>query len=123
MEKNHKTKFGRVVSNKMDKTAVVAVETLRHHPLYKKTIKRVVKFKAHDENKECGLGDMVRIVETRPLSKEKRWRVAEIVKKGETIAVQPEEKKEAVVVQPKEEAAIQPEDKEEAAEVQTEENN
>ena len=100
MERKHKTKFGRVVSNKMDKTVVVAVETLRHHPLYKKTIKRAVKFKAHDENNTCGLGDMVRIVETRPLSKEKRWRVAEIVTKGEMVEVQPAE--EVTEVQPKE---------------------
>jgi small subunit ribosomal protein S17 len=91
MEKKRKTKVGRVVSNKMDKTVVVAVETLRHHPLYKKTIKRAVKFKAHDENNECGAGDIVRIIETRPLSRYKRWRVAEIITKGEVIEVQPKE--------------------------------
>jgi len=111
MEKKHKTKFGRVVSNRMDKTVVVAVETLRHHPLYKKTIKRAVKFKAHDENKACGLGDMVRIVETRPLSREKRWRVAEIITKGETVEVQ--SKEEVAEVQ----------SKEEVAEVQSKEDN
>jgi len=75
----------------MDKTAVVAVETLRHHPLYKKTTKRTVKYKAHDAKNECGLGDMVRIVETRSLSREKRWRVAEIITKGEVVEVQPKE--------------------------------
>ena len=91
MEKKHKTRFGRVVSNKMDKTVVVAVETPKRHPLYKKTIRRVVKYKAHDKNNECGLGDMVRIVETRPLSAQKRWRVAEILTKGEVVAVQPKE--------------------------------
>ncbi len=91
MEKKRKTRFGRVVSNKMDKTAVVAVETIKRHPLYKKTIRRVVKYKAHDENNECGLGDTVRIVETRPLSRQKRWRVAEILTKGEVVEVQPEE--------------------------------
>jgi small subunit ribosomal protein S17 len=91
MEKKRKTKVGRVVSNKMDKTVVIAVETLRRHPLYKKTIKRAVRFKAHDGNNECGLGDMVRIVETRPLSRYKRWRVAEIITKGEVIEVQPKE--------------------------------
>ena len=91
MEKKRKTRVGRVVSNKMDKTAVVAVETLRHHPLYKKTIKRAVKYKAHDENNKCGLGDIVKIIETRPLSKQKRWRVAEIITKGEVIEVQPKE--------------------------------
>jgi small subunit ribosomal protein S17 len=91
VEKKRKTRFGRVVSDKMDKTAVVAVETLRHHPLYKKTIRRTVKYKAHDANNECGLGDMVRIVETRSLSREKRWRVAEIITKGEVVEVQPKE--------------------------------
>ena len=91
MEKKRKTKVGRVVSNKMDKTVVVAVETLRHHPLYKKTIKRAVKYKAHDENNKCGLGDIVKIIETRPLSRQKRWRVAEIITKGEVIEVQPKE--------------------------------
>ncbi len=91
MEKKRKTRVGRVVSNKMDKTAVVAVETLRHHPLYKKTIKRAVKFKAHDGNNECGVRDIVRIIETRPLSRQKRWRVAEIITKGEVIEVQPKE--------------------------------
>ena len=91
MEKKRKTRVGRVVSDKMDKTAVVAVETLRHHPLYKKTIKRAVKYKAHDENNRCGLGDIVRIMETRPLSRQKRWRVAEIITKGEVIEVQPKE--------------------------------
>jgi small subunit ribosomal protein S17 len=107
MDKTHKTKFGRVVSNKMDKTVVVSVETLRHHPLYKKTIKRAVKFKAHDANKECGLGDMVKIVETRPLSKEKRWRVAEIITKGVLVEVQP--KAETVEVQAEEETVeVQP---------------
>ncbi len=91
MEKKRKTRFGRVVSNKMDKTVVIAVETLRHHPLYKKTIRRTVKYKAHDEKNECGLGDRVRIVETRPLSRQKRWRVAEIITKGEVVEVQPKE--------------------------------
>ena len=91
MEKKRKTKVGRVVSNKMDKTVVVTVETLRHHPLYKKTIKRAVKYKAHDENNKCGLGDIVKIIETRPLSKQKRWRVAEIITKGEVIEVKPKE--------------------------------
>lgn len=86
-----KVRFGRVVSDKMDKTVVVAVETPRRHPLYKKTIRRAVKYKAHDEKNECKLGNMVRIVETRPLSKNKRWRVAEIITKGEVAEVQPKE--------------------------------
>jgi len=91
MEKKRKTRVGRVVSNKMDKTVVVTVETLRHHPLYKKIIRRAAKFKAHDEKNECRLGDTVKIIETRPLSKEKRWRVAEIITKREVIEVQPKE--------------------------------
>ena len=82
---------GRVVSSKMDKTVVVRVETRRRHPLYKKTIRKTTNFKAHDENNECGLGDVVRILETRPLSKEKRWRVVEIKSKGEVAEVQPKE--------------------------------
>lgn len=86
-----KTRVGHVVSNKMDKTAVVAVETAMHHPLYKKTIKRVVKYKAHDAKNECDEGDMVRITETRPLSKDKRWMVTEIITKKEVIEVKPEE--------------------------------
>lgn len=91
MEKKRKTRFGRIVSDKMDKTVVVAVETLRRHPLYKKTIKRTVKYKAHDENNECRLGDMVRIVETRPLSRHKQWRVAEIITRGKVVEVKPTE--------------------------------
>ena len=91
MERKHKVRVGRVVSNKMDKTVVVVVETPKRHRLYKKTIKKVGKFKAHDENNECRLGDVVRIVETRPLSTQKRWRVAEIITKGGVVEVQPKE--------------------------------
>ena len=91
MEEKRKTRFGKVVSDKMDKTVVVAVETPRRHPIYKKIIRRAVKYKAHDEKNQCRPGDMVRIVETRPLSKEKRWRVAEIVTKGEVADVKPQE--------------------------------
>ena len=91
MEEKRKTRFGKVISDKMDKTVVVAVETPRRHPIYKKTIRRAVKYKAHDEKNQCRPGDMVRIVETRPLSKEKRWRVAEIVTKGEVADVKPQE--------------------------------
>jgi len=86
-----KTRLGRVVSDKMDKTVVVAVETLRRHPLYRKTIKRAVKYKAHDENNEYHVGDVVRIAETRPLSKNKRWRVVEVITKGELAEVEPKE--------------------------------
>ncbi len=91
MKIKRKTRLGRVVSNKMDKTVVVTVETARHHPLYKKTIKKKVRYKAHDGQNECGEGDIVRIVETRPLSKEKRWRVAEIITKKEVLEIQPKE--------------------------------
>ena len=77
-----KTLVGRVASNKMDKTIVVAIEDSVKHPLYKKIIKHTVKFKAHDENNECAIGDRVRIMETRPLSKDKRWRLVEIVEKA-----------------------------------------
>ena len=73
---------GIVVSDKMDKTVVVAATNKKKHPMYKKTITRTTKFKAHDENNECGVGDTVRIVETRKLSKDKNWRVAEIVEKA-----------------------------------------
>ncbi len=91
MEKKRKTRFGRVVSDRMDKTVIVAVETPKRHPLYKKTLKRTAKYKAHDENNKCRPGDKVRIVETRPLSRHKRWRVAEIITKGKVIEVQPKE--------------------------------
>ena len=77
-----KTRVGMVVSDKMDKTVVVAIQDSVRHPLYNKIVKRTVKFKAHDENNECGIGDRVRIMETRPLSKEKRWIVAEIIEKA-----------------------------------------
>jgi small subunit ribosomal protein S17 len=78
---NRKTRIGIVVSDKMDKTAVVAVERLVQHPVYKKFIKRTSKFKAHDDKNECQIGDTVKIMETRPLSKTKRWRVVKILEK------------------------------------------
>ena len=77
-----KTVIGRVVSAKMDKTIVVAVEDSVKHALYNKIVKRTVRFKAHDENNECGVGDRVKIMETRPLSKDKRWRLVEIIEKA-----------------------------------------
>lgn len=80
-----KTRVGRVVSDKMDKTVVVAVETLVRHPLYQRTIRRTRKFKAHDEQNACRTGDRVRIMETRPLSKEKRWRVVEIIERSKEV--------------------------------------
>jgi small subunit ribosomal protein S17 len=75
----------------MDKTAVVAIETLKRHPLYGKTLKKVVKYKAHDETNTCKLGDKVKIIETRPLSKDKRWRVSEIISRKEVAEVKPQE--------------------------------
>ena len=77
-----KSAVGKVVSDKMDKTIVVAIEDSVKHPLYKKIIKRTVKFKAHDEKNECKAGDRVRIMETRPLSKDKRWRLVNIIEKA-----------------------------------------
>ena len=77
-----KTRVGIVISDKMDKTIVVAIEDSVQHPLYKKIIKRTVKFKAHDENNECGIGDRVKIMETRPISKDKRWRLVQIMEKA-----------------------------------------
>lgn len=77
-----KTRTGKVVSDKMDKTIVVAIEELVQHKLYKKSVKRTVKFKAHDENNEAQVGDRVQIMETRPLSREKRWRLVKIVEKA-----------------------------------------
>ena len=77
-----KTRIGQVVSDKMDKTIVVAVEDSYQHPLYKKTMKRTYKLKAHDENNECGIGDTVEVMETRPLSKDKRWRLVNIIEKA-----------------------------------------
>ena len=82
MERNlRKTRVGKVVSNKMDKTIVVAIEEHVKHPLYKKIVKDIYKLKAHDENNECSIGDTVKVMETRPLSKDKRWRLVEIVEK------------------------------------------
>lgn len=83
MERNlRKTRIGRVVSDKMDKTIVVAIESNVKHPLYKKIVKRTTKLKAHDENNECGMGDRVKVMETRPLSKEKRWRLVSVLEKA-----------------------------------------
>ncbi|MGN0692161.1 MAG: 30S ribosomal protein S17 [Oscillospiraceae bacterium] len=77
-----KTRVGKVVSNKMDKTIVVAIADNVKHPLYKKTIKRTTKLKAHDENNVCNIGDRVEIMETRPLSKDKRWRLVQVIEKA-----------------------------------------
>jgi small subunit ribosomal protein S17 len=88
-----KVREGLVVSDKMDKTVVVAVETRKVHPLYKKAVKGTKKYKAHDGNNACKIGDKVKIVETRPLSKEKSWRVTEIISKKEIVKTRPKKKK------------------------------
>ena len=83
MERNlRKTRVGKVVSDKMDKTIVVAIEDHVKHPLYGKIVKKTVKLKAHDENNECTIGDTVKVMETRPISKDKRWRLVEIIEKA-----------------------------------------
>ncbi len=83
MERNlRKTRTGKVVSDKMDKTIVVAIQDHVKHPLYGKIVKKTYKLKAHDEKNECGIGDTVKVMETRPLSKDKRWRLVEIVEKA-----------------------------------------
>ena len=83
MERNlRKTRTGKVISNKMDKTIVVAIEEHVKHPLYKKIVKDTYKLKAHDENNDCKIGDTVRVMETRPLSKDKRWRLVEIIERA-----------------------------------------
>ncbi len=91
MEEKRKIRYGHIVNDKMDKTVVVAVETQRRHPVYNKTVKRAIKYKAHDEENKSKSGDLVKIIETRPLSKQKRWRVAEIITQAALIEIKPEE--------------------------------
>jgi small subunit ribosomal protein S17 len=86
MREQHRQQVGRVISNKMDKTVVVTVERVTRHRLYGKVVRRVKKYKAHDEHNECQIGDEVRIIESRPLSREKRWRVVEIIERAERAA-------------------------------------
>jgi small subunit ribosomal protein S17 len=90
-QRMQKVNVGEVVSHKMDKTAIVSVENVSHHPMYHKTVRKVIKFKAHDENNEAGVGDIVRVILVRPLSKEKRWKIVEIIKKGVVAEVKPQE--------------------------------
>lgn len=80
-----RVKTGKVVSNKMDKTVTVSIESVVQHSLYKKTVRRSKKYKAHDENNQCNIGDLVKIMETRPLSKDKRWRVVEVLERAKTL--------------------------------------
>jgi len=89
MKSRRKVRTGTVISDKMDKTVVVLSESLRRHPLYKKVVRHTSKFKAHDETNACKIGDVVKIIETRPLSKDKRWRVVEILSRREVVEVEP----------------------------------
>lgn len=91
MQTKRKTIVGTVVSKKMDKTAIVAIPKLRRHPIYAKMMRRVARYKAHDAENACGIGDTVRLMETRPISKEKHWKVVEIISKGEVAEIKPEE--------------------------------
>lgn len=91
MAGKHKVRLGRVIRDKMDKTVVVAVDVAEHHPLYRKTIKKSIKYKVHDEKKESKVGDVVKIVEARPISRDKRWRLGEIIIKGDVVQIKPEE--------------------------------
>jgi small subunit ribosomal protein S17 len=91
MREKRKTRTGTVIGDKMDKTVVVLVESLRRHPLYKKVVRHTSKFKAHDDPNTCKVGDVVRIVETRPLSKDKCWRVVEIIGRKEVAEKEPSE--------------------------------
>jgi len=91
MEKKKKTYIGRVLSDKMDKTVLIEVETRRRHPRYKRVVTYKRKFKAHDEDNKCRVGDLVQVIETRPLSKEKSWRVTEIKTKGKVVEIKPVE--------------------------------
>jgi small subunit ribosomal protein S17 len=102
-----KTRIGVVVGDKMHKTVIVAIETFRRHPVYKKLLRRTRRYKVHDERGECGLGDQVRIVETRPLSREKRWRVAEILVKGEVAEIAPKEIDAELIGQDLKEAEVE----------------
>jgi small subunit ribosomal protein S17 len=122
MLKNRKKRVGRVISNKMEKTAIVVVETRRPHRLYKRIIKQMSKFMAHDENNECQIGDKVQIMEHRPISKEKRWVVTDIISRKEVVEVL-ETKVETPKAKPKKvevKAVAEPEVTEPVAEVEPE---
>ncbi len=107
MATTEKLQVGVVVSNKMDKTVVVRIDRSKRHRLYKKTLRVTRRYKAHDENNECRLGDVVRISETRPLSREKRWRVVEIIQKGDVAEVAPREIGARILEETREAAAAE----------------
>jgi len=100
-----KTKVGQVLSNRMEKTVIVRVEAYRQHPVYKKKTRNITKYKVHDEKKECHEGDTVRIIETRPLSKEKRWRIDEILIHAAALAAKPQEIEPKIIAE-KEKPAV-----------------
>jgi small subunit ribosomal protein S17 len=114
-----KTKVGRVISTKMDKTVVITVETPKRHPLYKKVIRTNKRYKAHDENNECRLTDTVKIEECRPLSKEKRWRVIEVIVRGEALEYTPKQVTEATQIVPEKPPEAAPPEVEAPAAVET----
>ena len=91
MEEKRKTRIGKVIGDKMNKTVIVAVNTPWRHPVYNKTVRRIIKYYVHDEKKESKTGDTVRIIETRPISKLKRWRIAEVITKVEVAVIKPSE--------------------------------
>ena len=91
MEEKRKTRIGKVIGDKMNKTVIVAVNTPWRHPVYNKTVRRIIKYYVHDEKKESKTGDTVRIIETRPISKLKRWRIAEVMTKAEVAVIKPSE--------------------------------
>jgi small subunit ribosomal protein S17 len=91
MEGKHKTRVGKVIGDKMDKTVIVAVNTPWRHPVYRKTVRRVVKYYVHDEKKQSKTGDTVMIVETRPISRLKRWRILQVMNKAEVAVIKPSE--------------------------------
>jgi small subunit ribosomal protein S17 len=91
MEEKRKTRVGKVIGDKMDKTVIVAVNTPWRHPIYKKTVRRIVKYYVHDEKKQSKTGDTVMIIETRPISRLKRWRIAEVMIKAEVADIKPSE--------------------------------
>jgi small subunit ribosomal protein S17 len=91
MEEKRKTRIGKVIGDKMNKTVIVAVNTPWRHPVYNKTVRRIIKYYVHDEKKESKTGDTVRIIETRPISKLKRWRIAEVIIKAEVADIKPSE--------------------------------
>jgi len=129
MLKNRKKRVGRVISNKMEKTAIVVVETRRPHRLYKRIIKQMSKFMAHDENNECQIGDKVQIMEHRPISKEKRWVVTDIISRKEVVEVletkveTPKAKPEKVKVEAKAEAEVTEPEVEAKTEVDSEDQS